>query len=130
MRLDIDCVRDVLLYTEANIQNVGDSIDLDELTANLGYDEDMIFNVCERLHEMDFIEGSCEHSDNYEYVLCDIKEITFAGYEYLDKIRCKTVFDKVKNFVSDNEGELSLSLAGTLCEKALDLLLSKYLGIS
>ena len=128
MKLDINCVRDLMLYIESDIQDFSQYSDISEMKEKLDHDEKAIVYTCQKLIEAGYITGIVELSDLSESYICQVHSITFSGHEYLDKIRNKTIFDRVEKAVEENGGSVSFQLFGSLCEKALDILLNKYLG--
>ncbi len=123
MKLNHDCVRDVLLAIEALPYD--SVVTIDELNVS-GYDQDAIRYIVLRLHEAGFIDGS-EASSNDEYE-CLIRSLTFVGHEFLDNIRPQETWDKTKAIAS-RVGSASLDVMANIAAQVTTSLISKMMGL-
>lgn len=107
MKLDYDCVRDVLLVIE-EVTTITDDFALkDVLFINIvnkleSYSDKEIFYTTRKLEEAGFIltrndndtrKNSFDINDYY------IKDITFKGHQYINSIRDEKIWSKVKQTV-------------------------------
>lgn len=96
MKLDINCVRDVLLALEKNTTTSFTSFS--ELPSMLpNYEPDQIAYTCLKLSEAGFIDIVIKNvSVNSLPKVVKIRDITYAGHEFLNTIRNNNIWDKVK----------------------------------
>lgn len=121
MRLNSDCVRDVLLAIE-KYQSPNTSIELSYLakTPELAkYSKDDLKFTLQALENAKFVELSFDYSgETY------IEQITWKGYEFLDSIRSPKIWRKIKKTVN-SVGTVSLPVLINLASKAAE----KFLGM-
>ena len=102
MKINHDCIRDLLLYLEENLVLTPNlefcSISLQELidSEQLNYSKEDIAHSAILLDEAGYIDISVLYADNCISSL-DIHRITYDGYSFLDSIRPQTVWDKTKS---------------------------------
>ena len=96
MKLNHDCVRDILLAVEAAPFK---EIDMPQLQSALPqYSEDDLTYTCLKLDEAGFlIAVFYQFMGDLHPRLQRIKSMTFNGHEFLDTIRDDTNWGKVKN---------------------------------
>ena len=110
MKLNPDCIRDVLLYLEENLnynhENVGsiehNSITMSKIAEDLhnqnGYEIDDINYSIEKLLEIRYISSSGEsRGRNNSILYCPISDITYSGHQFLNTIRPKPIWEATKN---------------------------------
>ena len=121
MKLDISCIRDLLLCFEDCLILTDEleykSIDLYEIcqTGNLQqYRRSQIaYTIC-KLEEADFINASVQYGNNsISYIV--VSSITFAGHQFLDTIRPESVWSKIHS-VSEKTGLKSISAIMDIAE--------------
>ena len=106
MKINHDCIRDLLLYLEENLILTPNlefcSISLQELinSGQLNYPKEDIAHSAILLDEAGYIDISVLYADNYISSL-DIHRITYDGYNFLDSIRPQTVWDKQNQHVQN-----------------------------
>jgi len=101
MKLNVDCIRDVLLYLEENLSikdgNKFSKITLKQLkNALTQYDDDDIFYAVYNLYQAKYIDGKITNTRDVKMVFCNITEITWAGHAFLDSIKPPTIWDATK----------------------------------
>lgn len=101
MKLNPDCIRDVLLYLEENLiienDNEFSQINLYQLQSALNqYDKDDIFYTVYNLVQIRYIEGDFQHITNKKLFYCKIENITYNGHQFLNTIRPKSIWDATK----------------------------------
>lgn len=106
MQINTDCVRDILLYLEANLKiskgHVFESISLKKLQEAFTdkYSAEDVFYSVYNLRQIRFIEGSISDASNRKMFFCDIENITYTGHQFLNSIRPQPIWDKTKGIVS------------------------------
>lgn len=114
MKLNHDCIRDVLLAVEAAPFRY---MDMQQLQSALPqYSEDDLTYTCLKLDEGGFLNadfdqflGQCHPH------LCWIKSMTFAGHEFLDTIRDDSNWGKVKD-TARRAGVFSMKALGQIAQ--------------
>jgi len=99
MKLDIDCMRDVMLLLEDIKYDT--PIPVSCLTKNLiSYPEDVIQYTCLKLYQAGLIDGLiCGNNPGIPYIK-EIYDITFTGHQFLADIHSDTVWTSVKGIAS------------------------------
>ncbi|AXU11141.1 DUF2513 domain-containing protein [Parvimonas micra] len=97
MKLNQDCIRDILLYLESNLK-LDKYMMHKELINNLtDYSKEDIEYSLLKLDEADFVDMHIVSADNITFYSCVIYDITIQGHNFLDSIRPQSVWEKVKN---------------------------------
>lgn len=120
MKLNPDCIRDVLLYLESELE-----VDLKEhnFTAislkqinkhfeNIYMEEDIWYTVY-NLREMRYISGNLGDAGRKLMMFCEIDNITPYGHQFLNTIRPRSIWDATKSGAS-KIGVTSLSALSTI----------------
>ena len=98
MKLNYDCVRDVLLYLENNL-SLNNSItfpsDIKE-SLLLKYSKDDVLYTVKILLNKKLILGA----DNFNHATANIESLSFDGHSFLDNIRDNQVWSKSKKILS------------------------------
>lgn len=121
MKLDINCIRDVLLYIESTkhivtnelgeIENLG--IWLSDISEALPqYTQEAIYYSLARLNDGGYISLS-EHWANDSLNMCCVNYITYSGHEFLETIRPETVWKKSSE-IAAKIGSFSLHFLSTI----------------
>ena len=120
MKRDMDLIRLILL----EIENKEDS----ELSINLtvdGYSKEQVAYHCRLLYDHGFIDDySAEYGDD-ELQVFAIGELTWDGYEYLDTVREKKIWEKFKTIMKEKAIPMTL----TFVIKTAEDYVSKQLGL-
>jgi hypothetical protein len=107
MRLNPDCVRDVLLVLESNIMYNADSstTEIKPVAWNALYEnENLLLHhaasdikyTVQKLAEAEFISVSVNIA-GHAWVSCDVIDITWNGHEFLNTVRGKTIWEATKD---------------------------------
>lgn len=97
MKLNIDCVRDILLTIENT--GYGQRIIISSLSQSLPkYDADTVIYAVEKLCEANYIE--CKLYTNFDPDIGVIQNITYEGHTFLENIRQPSNWEKVKSACS------------------------------
>lgn len=120
MKLNYDCVRDVMLYLEENLCFKEFLLSSD---INLNYTQEDIDYSIIKLEEANFIiiqdESTLENTEIY------IHDITFYGHKFIGEIQSDTIWDKTKS-VSKDLGIQTINGITQIASSVIsDLILSK-----
>ncbi len=121
MKLDIACIRDILLCLEEHLVLTDELeykfLELSEIcqTGNLQkYSNSQIaYTIC-KLEEADFISASVQYGNNSIDFIA-VSSITFAGHQFLDTIRPESVWSKIHS-ISEKTGLKSISAIMDIAE--------------
>lgn len=105
MKLNQDCIRDLLLYLEDNL-SYENTISINNLKLK-DYSSDTIMYTADKLHEAGYIDCLKGSSDNYPILIAT--SISFTGHQYLDAIRDDSIWLETKNKLS-KIGTFSLTI--------------------
>lgn len=97
MKLNYDCVRDVMLYLEENLI-FGNPIR--DTNINLNYDIKEIRYSLLKLHEINYLNGSVSKYMDGDYSVITT-DITFYGHKFIGEIQSDTIWDKTKSVSKD-----------------------------
>lgn len=104
MKINHDCIRDVLLYLEENLKIEGHvfiPITLKMLQDNLtDYSAEDVFYSVYNLHQIRFIEGRINNVSNMKMMFCEIENITYAGHRFLATVKPEPIWTKTKSIVT------------------------------
>lgn len=128
MKLDITCVRDILLYVEKlPFNSVANISALQEEYPK--YSEEELTYTCLKLIEGGYLDGvtlsmlgSC--LPGVKCITC----MTFEGHQFLETIRPETVFEKTKNTLS-NVGTFSFDIVSKIGTSLLTQLAKSALNM-
>lgn len=95
MKMDIDCIRSILLLAEDCPAD--HYLTMDEMLRALPqYDKSLIDYNCYKLHEGGLIMAATYPSGSYVPSVVSIADITFEGHQFLAKIRDDDRWKKIK----------------------------------
>lgn len=128
MKLDVKCVRSVLLEMEKEPLN--QSLDFGELKRRLPqYSEDELHYACYKLYEAGYIHALRVDMDNVTApYFPSLNDITFKGHEFLNNIRDDTVFQKALG-IAGKAGSFSLETVAQAASAVIAGVISAKLGI-
>jgi len=119
MRLNNDCIRDILLYLEANTSFEKEIINVDTLVNNLSkYDKDVVYYHIKMISQASLVDNVLFAGDE-PYT---ISSLSWEGHQYLDNIRDDKVWKMLKDSASKLPSvslKVLVSLAPKLIEKYL-----------
>ena len=99
MRLNPDCMRDVLLVAEDHVPLNG-SLSMGSLLSLLpSYSKDELTYTCLKLNEGNLLNILKMDSDNGTSV-ANISDITYEGHQFLENIRNQSTWETVKQKLS------------------------------
>lgn len=140
MNLNIDCIRDVLIYCANNIDVEQESdgnwsikpVTLHELyesKLNEEYESKEIMYAVSKLYECHFIEIKNRIPPKSTYIqLCWIEDVTFQGHQFLESIKESSAWEKTKsiasrvgnytlNFIEDTAQKIAVTATAALIAK-------------
>ncbi|MDE5777466.1 MAG: DUF2513 domain-containing protein [Lachnospiraceae bacterium] len=127
MKLNIDCVRDVLLQCEEIPLN--GKLSFKELVALLsGYSEDDLTYTCIKLHEAGYLSIVYIDYKGKEKHVSSISDISFQGHEFLNNIKDSSVWNNIKN-VGSKVGATSISAFTQIATGVITALIKSQLGL-
>lgn len=145
MKMNYDCIRDVLLSLEEILSVEETTYDLGEgeetyfafsftdvnrlvkLDRLKQYNKKDIFYSVAKLNEAGFIEAQPVNGDNMCGYL--ISDITYTGHEFLQSIKSDTVWDNVKK-ISKKVGSISFPIISSIASSVLSKLITNSVGLS
>lgn len=115
MKINPDCIRDVLLCLEKNLtinsststMNSISLLKLKELMSsqyNNRYNNDDIWYSVYLLHQVGYIEADIINSGTYTMIKCSIRNITWQGHQFLNDIKPQAIWQVVKDKASELGG--------------------------
>lgn len=135
MKLNYDCVRDVLLELEKTLlcKNldgafVFETMDLEQLHSNLSnkkYSIEDIFYTIHNLEQAGYIRFEPLKGDG-QIVDCVVYDVTYEGHQFLQNIRPKKVWDKSKP-VFKNLGTISIDIIKSVTSTVISDTINHYL---
>ena len=100
MRLDIDCVRDVLMAVEQ--KGFGQSYTISNLHDLLDYSSDQIEYTCLKLSEAGYLDiTTVQMTQKTTPGIYSVNELTFQGHEFLVIFLHKRFLIKLKKYAKD-----------------------------
>ena len=124
MKLDYNCIRDVLLYLEDNLKI---NEPLHSKNIELDYSFETIQYSVFKLEEAGYIQAQIIVADGLDKTAI-INDITFYGHEFLNTVRPKTVWENTKD-VSVKLGVKSISALSQIASQIATQLIKKELGL-
>lgn len=121
MKRDMDLCRKILL----KIEETNTSTAIYDLSID-GYTKEQVAYHCKILHEAGFIDGyKAPYGDN-ELVFFCVGSLTWAGNEYLDKIRDDTIWGKIKVTVREKGLPLTIDVIKNLASSIITSMLNNH----
>ena len=108
MKLNYDCVKNVLLYLEENLGYTENTVALEHKRLSIfsiinnidGYTKENVQYTIEKLEEAKYIRFTNVTYDSQKYIINGyVDDITWDGFEFLDNVREKKRFGKQLNLV-------------------------------
>lgn len=119
MKLNNDCIRDILLFIESNTDFEKPFINSDALITNLqSYDKNTIYYHIKMISQAELVD-KVTFADNRPFL---VYNLSWEGHQYLDNIRDDKVWKLLKektNQLSSVSLKILISLAPKLIEKYL-----------
>lgn len=120
MKLNIECVRDVMLTSEEETDLSNEALNIDSLVTMprlKNYREDDIVYTIKKLKEANYIEaGVMIHSEGH---FARIKHLTYEGHLFLDNVRDDRIWKKAKKEASKISSSVSINILSNIAIKLL-----------
>lgn len=133
MKLNPDCIRDILLYLEENLkisENEFSSITFQQIKCDLSnYSEEDIFYSIYNLKQIRFIEGNIKDVAGMKMCICEIQNITWNGHQFLNTIRPTSVWEATKSGAS-KLGIMSMHALSTIAMKVAETIVTNPIVIN
>lgn len=133
MKLNPDCIRDILLYLEENLkisENEFSSITFQKIKCDLSnYSEDDIFYSIYNLKQIRYIEGNIKDVGEMKMYICEIQNITWNGHQFLNTIRPTSVWEATKLGAS-KLGIMSIQALSTIAMKVAEAIVTNPIVIN
>lgn len=136
MKLDHNCVRDVLLYLESEpyveINSDGEveftGVWLDNICEALPkYSKALIFYTLFQLENGEYVCLSKQDADG-AFTYCCVDYITYAGHEFLNTIRVNSTWEKTLS-IAGKAGNFSLRMLEKIAEGVATAYIKQQLGL-
>lgn len=124
MKLNHDCVRDLMLYLEENL-SYNNVIIVNNIT-ELPYSSEEIIYTAEKLYEANFINALLSDHMGFSPPIIDISSITYSGHSFLDTIRDNGVWSKTKSITSKFTS-VSLQIISSIASQIISQLIASSL---
>lgn len=124
MKLNPDCVRDVLLYLEKELPMEGYLLGK-EIASNINsneYSTDDILYTLTKLKEGRLINASETKASN-KLIVIKVSSITYVGHQYLEDIRSPKAWDFAKK-KAEEMGSYSLKTLGILAQQQISKMIN------
>ena len=127
MKLNHDCVRDLLLYIEEN-SSYTDVLHLNSITLK-NYSIENVIYTADKLIEAGFLDCIRSRSMSSSRPDIKVKSITYEGHKFLDNIRDNTVWENTKSILS-KFSSTSLGIVSNISAQVISNIISKQLGLN
>ena len=132
MRLNHDCVRDVMLFIEEE-QELGMAPHLPDFLNQKKpaksrldkYDAETIKYSLMKLDETNYLNDNCVITQ-YQLIEFDVTSITWNGHKFLDTIRDPKIWKTTKNVASHLES-ISITLLSNIASNVLESYIQKFI---
>lgn len=124
MKLNLECVRELLLYAEENLSYKNNSITVNNLKLK-DYSEEELLYTAEKLNEANYIK--CIIGYGYELPMIVIVDIYFQGHQFINNIRDDKVFTKTKSILSGFKS-VSIELFSETASKVITALINQQIN--
>lgn len=112
MRINYDCIRDILICLEdiivLNDDLISEDIDISTLCKELpDYSKQEIAYAAKMLSQAEYIEAGYSYANGVLAYLV-ISDITFSGHKYLETVRNSKFWEELKSTLRSKSIELSI----------------------
>lgn len=131
MKLNIECIRDLLLTIEEELvlEELLDATDIQDVKRMKKYNQDDITYTALKLKEAGYINFETTYGGDHLFDTIAFTSITWNGHQYLDTIRDNEVWKKTKNIVS-TFSSVSATMIENVASNVLTNLISKQMNLS
>ncbi len=126
MKLNHDCVRDLLIHIEEHL-SYGFYMDISAVELK-NYSTEELLYAADKLLEANYLIGNKRTSIGPTLPDIRIISISWNGHQFLDNIRDEGVWKDTKNVLS-KFSSVSLSFVGNVASQVITSLVQKQLGL-
>lgn len=126
MKLNHDCVRDLLIHIEEHL-SYGFYMDVSVVELK-NYSHEELLYAADKLLEANYLIGNKRYSIGAPLPDIRISSISWDGHQFLDNIRDDNVWKDTKNVLS-KFSSVSLSFMGNIASQVITSLVQKQLGL-
>ena len=123
MKLNNDCVRDLMLYIEKHI-DLYNSVSIKDINLN-NYSLDELIYTTNKLHEAGYINARIEQ--DFEGFDVEIFSLTWNGNKFLDNIRDNNVWKTTKSIVA-KFSSVSLGIIENVAAQVITNVITQQIG--
>jgi len=127
MKLNYNCVRDLMLYIEDNLE-YGYRLYVNELKLG-NYEQQTIVYSADKLYEAGYIEALKKKTIDSDLPQIEVKAITWEGHQFLDNIRDNKVWENTKNILS-KFSSVSIGIISNVASQVITNIIKSQLGLS
>lgn len=124
MKLNQDCIRDLLLYLEENLK-LNDYLSISNISLKKYSSEELLYTA-DKLYEAGYLKCSRKVYDNTDLMIF-VSSITYTGHQFLDNIRDDKVFAKTKSILSGFKS-VSIEIISETASKVITNLINQQLN--
>ena len=124
MKLNQDCIRDLLLYLEENLK-LNDYLSISNISLK-NYSSEELLYTADKLYEAGYLKCSRKVYDNTDLMIF-VSSITYTGHQFLDNIRDDKVFAKTKSILSGFKS-VSIDIISETASKVITNLINQQLN--
>lgn len=124
MKLNQDCIRDLLLYLEENLK-LNDYLSISNISLKNYSSEELLYTT-DKLYEAGYLKCSRKVYDNTDLMIF-VSSITYTGHQFLDNIRDDKVFAKTKSILSGFKS-VSIEIISETASKVITNLINQQLN--
>ncbi len=125
MKLNQDCIRDLLLYLEENL-TLNNHLSVENISLK-DYSSEELLYTADKLYEAGFI-NCFKRIYATDELLILISSITYSGHQFLDNIRDEKVFVKTKSILSTFKS-VSIEIISETASKVITNMINQQLGL-
>lgn len=124
MKLNQDCIRDLLLYLEESLK-LNDYLSISNISLKNYSSEELLYTT-DKLYEAGYLKCSRKVYDNTDLMIF-VSSITYTGHQFLDNIRDDKVFAKTKSILSGFKS-VSIEIISETASKVITNLINQQLN--
>lgn len=124
MKLNQNCIRDLLLYLEENLK-LNDYLSISNISLK-NYSSEELLYTADKLYEAGYLKCSRKVYDNTDLMIF-VSSITYTGHQFLDNIRDDKVFAKTKSILSGFKS-VSIEIISETASKVITNLINQQLN--
>lgn len=125
MKLNQECIRDLLLYLEDNL-SYRNNISINSLTLKEYSPEELIY-CTEKLIEANYLKCIVAHGYNPPHIVA--RSITYDGHQFLDNIRDDKIWKKTKSILAPIKS-ISIDIISKTAANVITAIIKQELKLS